>query len=348
MKKSYESSKVKNIDFKNIIFIFLFVFGMCIDGVQATPGALRKNSIKTCSNGVTYGQHSSSGELHWHQAVESNTSSGWSAVGEPIYSDPCSSSSSSSSSNSSSSSSTSSSNNSNSSSESNFSSNTGTSNNSDSSNSSSSSNNNSYNNSNTSSKESNTSNNSISTSNSGISSNVTKPSNSNKADKKEDSVVSDNVDDVDDVDVNTEDKKEDSVEKEEIDYVEETEVEKSSDTSIKVVINDETVVFDDNKSTVYVSYSVTKVDFDYTLGDFNSTVVYTELDTINVGDNEIHVVVTAEDGTKSEYIINIYRYSKVEDFVYTVLAFGLLGGIGFAIYKLFSKVKKYIGKKSNK
>ena len=328
------------------VLLFLFVFGICKVDVQATSGALRKASIKTCSNGVTYGQHGD--DDHWHVAVE-KSSGKWYPDGEPIYSDPCSSSGSSSSSNSDLSSSSSSSNNSNSSSESNNSSNTGSSNNSGASNSSSSSNTTSSN-SNTSSNESSSSNassnNSTNASNSNVNSNVAKPGSSDKDDKKEDSVDSDNDDEAD---IDPKDKKEESIEKEEIDDDEEKEAAKTFDTSIKIVINGESVVFDDNnKATVYVSYSVTKVDFDYTLGDSNSNVVYTELDTINVGDNEINVVVTAEDGSKSEYIINLYRYSKVEDFVYTVLAFGLLGGIGFAIYKLFSKVRKFISIKSKK
>lgn len=340
------------------VLLFLFVFCICKVDVQATSGALRKASIKTCSNGVTYGQHSSSGELHWHVAkADSDVSSGWIATGDPIYSDPCSSSGSSSSSSSDSSSGSDLSNNSNSSSESNSSSGTGSSNNSGASNSSNSSNNSSSSNNTSSSSNSNTSsnesissntssNNSTNASNSNVNSNVAKPSISDIEDKKQDSVDSDNDDVVDTV---TEDKKEESNEKDEIDVDEEKDVARSFNTSIKIVINGESVVFDDNnKATVYVSYSVTKVDFDYTLGDSNSNAVYTEIDTINVGDNEINVVVTAEDGSKSEYTINIYRYSKVEDFVYTILALGLLGGIGFAIYKLFSKVKKSISKKSKK
>lgn len=55
--------------------------------VHASSGALRKASIKQCPNGIYYGQHG--GDNHWHQAEASNTSSGWSAVGEAFYYDPC-------------------------------------------------------------------------------------------------------------------------------------------------------------------------------------------------------------------------------------------------------------------
>lgn len=55
---------------------------------NATGGGLRKNSIKTCPNGVTYGMHSDGqGGTHWHVAVTNGTN--YYASGEAIYSDPC-------------------------------------------------------------------------------------------------------------------------------------------------------------------------------------------------------------------------------------------------------------------
>lgn len=56
--------------------------------VNATGGGLRKNSIKTCPNGVTYGMHSDGhGGTHWHVAVTNGNK--YYADGEAIYSDPC-------------------------------------------------------------------------------------------------------------------------------------------------------------------------------------------------------------------------------------------------------------------
>ena len=55
---------------------------------NATGGGLRKNSIKTCPNSVTYGMHSDGhGGTHWHVAVTNGTN--YYADGEAIYSDPC-------------------------------------------------------------------------------------------------------------------------------------------------------------------------------------------------------------------------------------------------------------------
>ena len=64
----------------------LFIFCFCIDVTFASSGALKKKSIKTCPNGVTYGYHGS--DNHWHVAESSDVSSGWTAVGEPLSGDP--------------------------------------------------------------------------------------------------------------------------------------------------------------------------------------------------------------------------------------------------------------------
>lgn len=56
--------------------------------VNATGGGLRKKSIKTCPNNVTYGMHSDGhGGTHWHVAVTNGTN--YYADGEAIYADPC-------------------------------------------------------------------------------------------------------------------------------------------------------------------------------------------------------------------------------------------------------------------
>lgn len=83
--------KKKSVYFGIVLLCVLFL-GMT--NVYATSGRLRKNSIKTC-NGITYGQHSS--DNHWHVAVR-NSDGSYNASGDPIYSDPCASSSNSSSS----------------------------------------------------------------------------------------------------------------------------------------------------------------------------------------------------------------------------------------------------------
>ena len=71
----------------------LLILGICMSvllplTVNATGGGLRKNSIKTCPNGITYGMHSDGhGGTHWHVAVTNGTN--YYADGEAIYSNPC-------------------------------------------------------------------------------------------------------------------------------------------------------------------------------------------------------------------------------------------------------------------
>ena len=43
---------------------------------------------------------------------------------------------------------------------------------------------------------------------------------------------------------------------------------------------------------------------------------------------------------EKEYILNFHRYSKIEEIIYVIIDFALIGGIGFGIYKLFNKIKR--------
>lgn len=71
-----------------LLLISTFIFILDIQNVYASSGALRKNSIKQCPNGKYYGYHSS--DKHWHEAQKNEKmSSGWAAIGEAFYNDPC-------------------------------------------------------------------------------------------------------------------------------------------------------------------------------------------------------------------------------------------------------------------
>lgn len=52
----------------------------------ATPGLLKSDSVKTCPDGTTYGQH---GNGHWHVAVRQRSGGRYQASGGEIASDPC-------------------------------------------------------------------------------------------------------------------------------------------------------------------------------------------------------------------------------------------------------------------
>ena len=74
-----------------LVLFFIYFISVCFITmpVYATPGGLRKKSIKTCPDGNTYGQHLSEGQLHWHKAVNNGSWSSWTAEGEPLAGDPC-------------------------------------------------------------------------------------------------------------------------------------------------------------------------------------------------------------------------------------------------------------------
>ena len=73
---------------KRILFLSICLVLVLPITVNATGGGLRKNSIKTCPNGVTYGMHGDgNGGTHCHVAVTNGNN--YYADGEAIYSDPC-------------------------------------------------------------------------------------------------------------------------------------------------------------------------------------------------------------------------------------------------------------------
>lgn len=70
------------------ILLFLLLYLIDCQSVFATGGGLRRASIKTCPDGVTYGLHSDgNGGTHWHRAATNGNN--YYAVGEAIYNDPC-------------------------------------------------------------------------------------------------------------------------------------------------------------------------------------------------------------------------------------------------------------------
>lgn len=71
---------------KKLIFTIILVIFFSTT-VHASSGALKKNSIKKCPDGLTYGYHGK--DKHWHRAEQANVNSGWAAIGDTFYYDPC-------------------------------------------------------------------------------------------------------------------------------------------------------------------------------------------------------------------------------------------------------------------
>lgn len=339
-----------------ILLMTIFVVGSI--EVNASSGKLRSDSIKTCG-GITYGQHSS--DNHWH--IAKNTGNGWYPDGAAIYySDPCgsnnNSSDDSSNNNSSSSNNSDSSSSTNNNSSSNKNSNSGTSSN----NSSSSSNNNT----------STTKPNSSSSSNANSFTEEEVKSNDNtlkiiiidgkEIDVKENIDYSTTKEKIT-IKATTNDKKakyeiknnstlEIGENKISIEVTAEDGTTKtyninvkrdkilSSDTGIKVIINEEEVSFSDNKATIYVSATETNLKIDYTLNDENAKVEMDKIEELKTGDNELKIKVIAEDGTEKEYEIIIHKYTKSEETISTILGLAIIGGMGYGIYYLVKKKKR--------
>lgn len=359
-----------------ILLMIIFVVGSI--EVNASSGALRKASIKTC-NGITYGQHSS--DNHWHVAEESDGK--YYATGDPIYSDPCSSNSNSSNTDNSSNSGSSSNNSSNNNNSGGESSNSNSSSSNNSGSSSSTNNNASSNNNNNSGTSSNNSSSSSNNNTSTTKPNSSSSSNANSSTEKEEIKSNDNtlkIIIIDGKEIDVEDNIDYSTTKEKITIKATTNDKKakyeiknnstleigenkisievtaedgttktyninvkrdkilSSDTGIKVIINEEEVNFSNNKATIYVSATETNLKIDYTLNDENAKVEMDKIEELKTGDNELKIKVIAEDGTEKEYEIIIHKYTKSEETISTILGLAIIGGMGYGIYYVIKKV----------
>lgn len=298
------------------LFFLLFLLILVCDGVDASSGRLRNDSIKTC-NGITYGKHSK--DNHWHIAKESNGK--YYATGGAIYNDPCNS-------------------------------NNHTSNNNSKSNVNQSSNSKSNDNNKT-KKIQKSSDNTLKTiiidgKKFDATTNDSIEYDTLKEKVNIDAVVNDNKSKYEIknnskllagknkiiIEVTAENG---NVKTYNIDVI--RKVILSSDTGIKVIINDEEIHFDDYKATVNVGSSVKKANVDYTLSDKKATVEIGKTGELKNGNNILNIKVTAEDGSKQKYEITIYRYSKVEEVIYTILGFSIIGGIGYGIYYFIKKIK---------
>ena len=115
----------------------------------------------------------------------------------------------------------------------------------------------------------------------------------------------------------------------------------SNNVGINVFVNGEKVVFNNYESEmVYISSNIDKIDIKYELDDENAHTNLKYNKNLKSGDKRIVFKVVSESGKEQKYIINIHKYSKSEDIIYTVIGFAFIGGIIFGIYKIFKKFKK--------
>lgn len=330
----------------SLLLTLAFIFNTT--DVFATSGALRKNSIKTCPNGITYGLHGDgAGGTHWHQAEQhSQMSSGWAAVGDPLSSDPCP-----------------------------------KNDNNTNQNNNSNNNQNNSNQSNNTSKENNTTSNKNQTNTSTNSekkksndTSISKLTINGKSiysvnDTMEHTVATSKVD----ILVETKDK---NAKYEIQGNVEELSKEKINEFKILVTaedgtkktyilnitrevkesyvritslkINGSSVYFSlDKKEEVSLSNSEDKLNIEYKLSNTNANLIITANgkevkngDNIEVGKTNYLLTIVDEDGNESSYELVVERMTKFDETMSFILGLATLGGIGYLIYFFTKKRKK--------
>lgn len=335
-----------------IALLFAFMLLINVSEVYASSGKLRKASIKTC-NGVTYGQHSS--DNHWHVASQ-NADGSYSATGDAMYTDPCAS------------------NNNNNSNNNNENKNEDNkdANNKDETNKQPENTTGNTNNNNT----SNNNNNSNSSDDDRFSVVVDTWEEPKSSDNSLKSLTIDGkqVEVSEKITYSTQKTKieiiaetNDSKAKYEVQNNENLKIGDneviikvtaedgsvknynikvnrklilSSETNITITIDGEEVVFTDKKGTFNVSSSTKTIEIDCKTKDENAKFEMEKLESLKTGDNIIKIKVTAEDGTEVEYELNIYKYTKGEETISTIISLGIFGGIGYGIYYFVKKKKK--------
>ena len=313
---------------KKVMFIVLIgvLFSFNIGDVSATTGRLKKSSIVTC-NGITYGSHSNEYGTHWHVAEKKGDS--YYATGDEISTNPCE-------------------NVQNESSANNSISNNGTKDNNQ--------NNNSNNNVDDSVSEDNKSDDTslkslqVNDDFIKISENMTYETledkvniivipNDNKAivnyEETMNLVVGDNVVNIVVIAENGDELeyKLNIIRNEEVDEL-------SDNTNIVIKVDDEEVKFNSYISDVInITNGVDSLNITYELEDENSSVEIIGNENLKVGENEITIKVTAENGEVQEYKIIVDKNSKTEDVIYTIIALGIMAGAVYGVVVLIRKFK---------
>lgn len=115
----------------------------------------------------------------------------------------------------------------------------------------------------------------------------------------------------------------------------------SDNTNIVIKVDDEEVKFNSYISDVInTTNSVDSLNITYELEDENSSVEIIGNEDLKVGENEITVKVTAENGDVQEYKIIVDKNSKTEDVIYTIIALGIMAGAIYGAVVLIRKFRK--------
>ncbi|HIU12250.1 MAG TPA: cadherin-like beta sandwich domain-containing protein [Candidatus Onthocola stercorigallinarum] len=115
----------------------------------------------------------------------------------------------------------------------------------------------------------------------------------------------------------------------------------SNNTNIVIKVDAEEIDFDSYISDVInITNGVDSLNITYELEDENSSVEIIGNEDLKVGENEITIKVTAENGEVQEYKIIVDKNSKTEDVIYTIIALGIMVGAVYGVVVLIRKFRK--------
>ena len=114
----------------------------------------------------------------------------------------------------------------------------------------------------------------------------------------------------------------------------------SSNTNIKIVVDDNIINFILGKADIDVSSDTKNLNYKYELEDKNSKVVVDGDKDLESGENLVTFTVIAEDGTEAKYKLKVNKYTKTDEALSSVLGFATMGCIGYGAYCFAKKRQK--------
>ena len=110
---------------------------------------------------------------------------------------------------------------------------------------------------------------------------------------------------------------------------------------IELTINNKKINFKNNKATINVYVSENKANVSYKLKDEKAKIKMNKIQNLKKEDNILNIEIIAENGTKVDYEITIYKYSNVEEIIYTIIFIIWFCGIVYLIYYFSKKIKTF-------
>ena len=114
----------------------------------------------------------------------------------------------------------------------------------------------------------------------------------------------------------------------------------SSNTNIKIVVDDNEINFPLGKADIDVSSDTKNLNYKYELEDKNSKVVVDGDKDLKSGENLVTFIVIAEDGTEVKYELKVNKYTKTDEVLSSVLGFATMGCAGYGAYCFAKKRQK--------